>query len=107
MGSEMCIRDRTLIDTNRSIWLFDEPTAHLDIETEAALKETLVPLFANRLVIFATHRLHWLNQMDRVIVVDGGKIVAEGTPTELAAHSKPYQALVHEMRGEFNALVEK
>ncbi|EPC97654.1 cytochrome bd biosynthesis ABC-type transporter, ATPase and permease component, partial [Lacticaseibacillus paracasei subsp. paracasei Lpp227] len=62
---------RTLIDTNRSIWLFDEPTAHLDIETEAELKETLVPLFKNRLVIFATHRLHWLNQMDRVIVVDG------------------------------------
>ena len=98
---------RTLIDTNRSIWLFDEPTAHLDIETEAELKETLVPLFKNRLVIFATHRLHWLNQMDRVIVVDGGKIIAEGTPSELAAHSKPYQALVHEMRGEFNALVEK
>lgn len=71
---------RTLIDTNRSIWLFDEPTAHLDIETEAELKETLVPLFKNRLVIFATHRLHWLNQMDRVIVVDGGKIIAEGTP---------------------------
>lgn len=98
---------RTLIDTNRSIWLFDEPTAHLDIETEAELKETLVPLFKNRLVIFATHRLHWLNQMDRVIVVDGGKIIAEGTPSELAARSKPYQALVHEMRGEFNALVEK
>ena len=98
---------RTLIDTNRSIWLFDEPTAHLDIETEAELKETLVPLFKNRLVIFATHRLHWLNQMDRVIVVDGGKIIAEGTPSELAAHSKPYQALVHEMRGEFNSLVEK
>ncbi|MDE3315876.1 thiol reductant ABC exporter subunit CydD [Lacticaseibacillus zeae] len=98
---------RTLVDTNRSIWLFDEPTAHLDIETEAELKETLVPLFKNRLVIFATHRLHWLNQMDRVIVVDGGRIVAEGTPSELAAHSKPYQALVHEMRGEFNALVEK
>ena len=97
----------TLIDTNRSIWLFDEPTAHLDIETEAEVKETLVPLFKNRLVIFATHRLHWLNQMDRVIVVDGGKIIAEGTPSELAAHSKPYQALVHEMRGEFNALVEK
>ncbi|HAJ53354.1 MAG TPA: thiol reductant ABC exporter subunit CydD, partial [Lactobacillus sp.] len=66
---------RTLVDTNRSIWLFDEPTAHLDIETEAELKETLVPLFKNRLVIFATHRLHWLNQMDRVIVVDGGRVV--------------------------------
>ena len=32
---------RTLIDTNRSIWLFDEPTAHLDIETEAELKRNV------------------------------------------------------------------
>lgn len=87
---------RTLIDTNRLIWLSDEPTAHLDIETEAALKETLVCLLLNRLVILLSHRCYWLNQMDRVIVVDGGKIVLEGTPTELAAHSKPYVALVHE-----------
>lgn len=98
---------RTLIDTNRSIWLFDTPTATLDITTTAALKTTLVPLFANRLVIFATHRLHWLLQMDRVIVVHGGKIVATHSPTTLAAHSKPYQALVTTMRGTFKHLVTK
>lgn len=95
---------RTLLDDKRQVWLFDEPTAHLDIETEAELKETLVPLFNKRLVVFATHRLHWVNQMDWVIVVDGGKIVAQGAPADLAAHSKEYQELVHKMRGEFDAL---
>ncbi|WP_203623507.1 MULTISPECIES: thiol reductant ABC exporter subunit CydD [unclassified Lacticaseibacillus] len=93
---------RTLLDAKRQVWLFDEPTAHLDIETEAALKATLVPLFKDRLVIFATHRLHWLNQMDWVIVMAEGRIVAQGTPADLQAHSKPYQELVAEMRGEFN-----
>lgn len=97
---------RTLLDEQRDIWLFDEPTAHLDIETEAALKETLVPLFANRLVVFATHRLHWLNEMDWVIVVQAGRIVAQGTPADLAAHSTAYQELVHKMRGEFDEVAE-
>ncbi|MFD1484608.1 thiol reductant ABC exporter subunit CydD [Lacticaseibacillus baoqingensis] len=93
---------RTLIDQKRSVWLFDEPTAHLDIETEAALKNTMTPLFAGRLVIMATHRLHWLQQMDLVLVLDQGQIVAAGAPAELAAHSTAYQALVAQMRGEFD-----
>jgi ATP-binding cassette subfamily C protein CydD len=93
---------RTLIDQNRSVWLFDEPTAHLDIETEAALKDTMTPLFAGRLVIMATHRLHWLQQMDLVLVLDHGQIVAAGSPAELAAHSPAYQGLVQQMRGEFD-----
>lgn len=96
---------RTLLDDQRQIWLFDEPTAHLDIETEAALKDTLVPLFQNRLVIFATHRLHWLNQMDWVIVLAEGRVVAQGKPADLAAHSPEYQELVKKMRGEMHALV--
>ncbi|WP_204122589.1 thiol reductant ABC exporter subunit CydD [Lacticaseibacillus mingshuiensis] len=98
---------RTLLDTDRSIWLFDEPTAHLDIETEAALKETMVPLFAGHLVIFATHRLHWLNQMDRVLVMQAGQVVAQGRPADLAQTSEAYRQLVHEMRGDFDAMAEK
>ncbi len=70
------------------------------------MKETLVPLFANRLVLFATHRLHWLNEMDWVIVVQAGRIVAQGTPTDLAANSAAYQELVHKMRGEFDEVAE-
>jgi len=92
---------RTLLDTDRRIWLFDEPTAHLDIETEAALKATMLPLFDDRLVIFATHRLHWLNQMDWVVVIDDGQIVMQGTPTDLAQKAD-YQQLITKLRGDFD-----
>lgn len=91
---------RALLDDSRRILLFDEPTAHLDIETEADLKQTMLPVFEDHLVFFATHRLHWLNQMDYVLVMDHGQIVAQGTPTELAAQPGPYQQLRTEMGGE-------
>lgn len=90
---------RAFLDDSRKILLFDEPTAHLDIETEAALKEDMLPLLDNRLVFFATHRLHWINQMDYVLVMDHGKLVEQGTPTELAKHDGPYTKLRAEMGG--------
>lgn len=76
---------RVLLDPQRKILLFDEPTAHLDIETELELKERMLPLMEDRLVLFATHRLHWLRDMDLVLVLDGGRIVEAGTPTDLLA----------------------
>lgn len=79
---------------NRPILLFDEPTAHLDIETEYELKETMLKLFQNRLVFFATHRLHWMQHMDRVIVLKDGKIVEMGTPEELLRKKGEYYSLV-------------
>nr|WP_155431282.1 thiol reductant ABC exporter subunit CydD [Secundilactobacillus folii] len=90
---------RAFLDDKRRVLLFDEPTAHLDIETEAALKEDMLPLLDNRLVFFATHRLHWINQMDYVLVMDHGKLVEQGTPAELAAHEGPYTRLRAEMGG--------
>lgn len=78
---------RTLLDAKRAVWLFDEPTAHLDIETELALKQTMTPLFEHHLVIMATHRLHWLSVMDLVLVMDHGHLVDVGTPQALAQHS--------------------
>ena len=74
---------RALLDPKRSILLFDEPTAHLDIETEFELKERMLPIMENKLVLFATHRLHWLDSMDHVIVLDKGAIVAQGSPDEI------------------------
>ncbi|MBR3257599.1 MAG: ATP-binding cassette domain-containing protein, partial [Eggerthellaceae bacterium] len=58
---------RAFLDEGRRILIFDEPTAHLDIETELALKEEMLPLMESHLVFFATHRLHWLENMDLVI----------------------------------------
>lgn len=79
---------------NRPILLLDEPTAHLDIETEYELKKTMTKLFTGKLVFFATHRLHWMEQMDQIIVLKDGVIVEAGTPQQLMVHKGEYYALV-------------
>ena len=53
--------------------VFDEPTAHLDVETERDLKGPMIKAMEGKLVFFATHRLHWMRDMDRVIELDGGR----------------------------------
>jgi thiol reductant ABC exporter, CydD subunit len=78
----------------RPILLLDEPTAHLDIETEYELKEAMIPLFAGKLVIMATHRLHWMDQMDRMLVIDNGRLQEAGTQKELLHHNGAYKTLV-------------
>ena len=65
---------RVLLDPERRILVVDEPTAHLDIETEMELKERLLPLMEGRLVIFATHRLHWLGEVDRILAIEDGRV---------------------------------
>jgi ATP-binding cassette subfamily C protein CydD len=79
---------------NRSIILLDEPTAHLDIETESDLKETMLQLFEGKLIFFATHRLHWMLDMDRIIVLSDGKIAEIGTHEELLKNKSVYYQLV-------------
>jgi len=91
---------RAFLDQQRKILLFDEPTAHLDIETEVALKERMLPLMENRLVFFATHRLHWMEEMDEIIVMDQGKIVEQGTLAQLQQKQGAFTELVNGMRRE-------
>ncbi len=91
---------RALLDSSRRILLFDEPTAHLDIETELELKERMLPLMEGRLVFFATHRLHWMADMDTVLVMDGGRIVEQGAPDELLAAGGEFSRLTSRMRGQ-------
>lgn len=91
---------RAFLADDRRILIFDEPTAHLDIETEYALKKPMEKLFKNHLVIFATHRLHWIKEMDYVIVMNNGQIAEQGTPQELANHNGAYSQLIANMRGD-------
>ncbi|WP_462411966.1 thiol reductant ABC exporter subunit CydD [Neobacillus sp. Marseille-QA0830] len=85
----------------RPIIILDEPTAHLDIETEAEIKETLLELFSGKLVFFATHRLHWMVDMDEIIVMDNGRIVETGCHNELMERKSVYYHLIQAQKGEF------
>ncbi|MDO1604896.1 thiol reductant ABC exporter subunit CydD [Lactobacillus sp. YT155] len=91
---------RAMLDQDRKIILLDEPTAHLDIETEYRLKETFNKAFVDHLVVFATHRLHWINEMDYILVVKDGEIIEQGTPKELTKNKGYFVELVESMRGD-------
>ena len=65
---------RILLDEHARVLVFDEPTAHLDIETELDLKEPMLAAMDEKLVFFATHRMHWLEDMDRTVSVDDEKM---------------------------------
>lgn len=93
-GQEQRIALARAFLTDRKVMLLDEPTSHLDIETEFELKETMLPLFENRLVFLATHRLHWMKNMDKILVLDNGKIVETGTHEELVAAKGCYYRLL-------------
>lgn len=91
---------RAFLDQKRRVMLFDEPTAHLDIETELELKKRMLPLMDGRLVFFATHRLHWMKDMDWILVMDHGKLVEQGTYDELLKRNGQFSKMISEMRGE-------
>ena len=90
---------RAFLDPRRRILLFDEPTAHLDIETELELKERMLPLMEGRLVFFATHRLHWIHDMDAVAVMEEGRLAEFGAPDELLARDGALSRLAERTLG--------
>lgn len=90
---------RAFLSRTRNILLLDEPTAHLDIETELEIKANILPLFEDKLVFIATHRLHWLSAVDLVIVLNDGIVEGIGTHDELVKTNIYYQQLLSEMRG--------
>ena len=90
---------RAFLDKRRSVLIFDEPTAHLDIETEYELKEQMLPLMQDKLVFFATHRLHWLRNMDYILMLENGCVVEQGTLNDLLAKNGAFARFVEHMQG--------
>jgi ATP-binding cassette subfamily C protein LapB len=63
---------------NAPILLLDEPTSAMDFSTEAAITQRLTQFARDKTVVLVTHRTSLLSLVDRVIVIDGGKVVADG-----------------------------
>lgn len=89
---------------NAPILILDEATSALDSEVEAAIQASLNQLMANKTVIAIAHRLSTIAQMDRLIVLDQGKIVEQGTHAELVAAGGIYAQLWAHQTGGFIGL---
>ncbi|WP_115560562.1 ABC transporter ATP-binding protein [Xanthomonas arboricola] len=85
------------------ILILDEATSALDSEVEAAIQDSLDALMGNKTVIAIAHRLSTIARMDRLVVMDAGRIVETGTHAELIAQGGLYARLWARQTGGFVA----
>src|SRR5690349_14277788 len=92
-GQRQRIAIARAIVRNPSVLLLDEATSALDQTTEAAINRTLLELAKGRTMIFSTHRLTSVVEMDEIIVVAGGRVVERGSHDQLLADGGAYAKL--------------
>ncbi|MGA8113337.1 MAG: ABC transporter ATP-binding protein [Actinocatenispora sp.] len=83
------------------ILVLDEATSALDSEVEAAIHDTLDEVMAGRTVIAIAHRLSTIARMDRIVVLDAGRIAEQGSHADLLARGGLYAALWSRQSGGF------
>ena len=88
---------------NAPILILDEATSALDSEVEAAIQESLFSLMEGKTVIAIAHRLSTLTQMDRLVVLDKGRIIETGTHGDLVSKGGIYADLWNRQSGGFLA----
>ncbi|MEV7674275.1 thiol reductant ABC exporter subunit CydD [Streptomyces sp. NPDC088752] len=80
------------------VLVLDEPAEHLDLATADALTDDLLRATEGRTTVLITHRLHGLDAVDEVLVLDGGRTVQRGPYAELAAEDGPLRRMLEQER---------
>jgi ATP-binding cassette, subfamily B, bacterial len=92
-GQRQRIAIARAIVRNPSVLLLDEATSALDQTTEAAINRTLLKVAKGRTMIFSTHRLTSVVEMDEIIVISGGRAIERGSHERLLAANGVYRRL--------------
>ncbi|QJI32823.1 type I secretion system permease/ATPase [Pseudomonas sp. ADAK18] len=88
---------RALIGNPR-ILIFDEATSALDYESERIIQQNMQSICQGRTVIIIAHRLSAVRDANRILVIDRGQIVEQGTHSELLAHQAGHYSRLHRMQ---------
>lgn len=105
-GSNLSVGEKQLLALSRlaalnpPIFMLDEATAHIDVMTEALIEENLQRFMQHRTSIIVAHRLSTIKSVDRIIVMDKGRIVEQGTHQALLKQQGLY-ATLHKYQYKF------
>ncbi|MCC7450785.1 MAG: ABC transporter ATP-binding protein [Anaerolineae bacterium] len=86
---------RALIHSPQGILVLDEATSNIDTETEALIQEGLRRVLEQRTSIIIAHRLSTVREMDRILVLQRGQVIEDGTHDALLRHNGVYTRLYH------------
>jgi ATP-binding cassette subfamily B protein len=97
---------RTLL-VNPPILVLDDATSAVDVHVEQSIHHALRDLMRSRTTLIVAHRLSTISLADRVVLVEGGRVVAQGTHTELLAGTPLYAEVLAQAEGEEAAEIDE